>query len=220
MWKVNFRNKVRFYTSLLLIISGVTIIFYTSILNVDDRTTVDKFYGNEAKTLIESLKNTEWGNSSRGRKILSAFREEEIRVVTPTEIRINSSSHYTYDNGILSGPAEGMMSVEKGVFRIHISLYNKYDDSSIPNGKTIEFMDFSISEDEFIHILVDELLSRHQRGYFFVEGEASEQEEMDAWLAAEEAVKAYYRNENYSVIGLSNSSPRYGPDNRLYIKVR
>jgi hypothetical protein len=42
---------------------------------------------------------------------------------------------------------------------------------------------------------------------------------MDAWNAAEEAVKAYYDDENYSVDGLSQSPPLYGDDNPFYFRL-
>ena len=58
-------------------------------------------------------------------------------------------------------------------------------------------MDYAIPEDEFIHILIDELVSRYWGGVFFVDGEAPVQEEQDAWRASEEAVKAYYYDSSY-----------------------
>jgi hypothetical protein len=220
MFKINFKNKVRFYVALGLGIAGVIILIYTSFLNVDDRTNVDKFYGSEATRIVKELKNTKWGKSSRGRKILAAYREKEIRIITPKKIKHNENVYYSYEDDVLLGPAEGMMAIEQGVFRIYISVYNKNDGSLKEGVKTIDFMEFRIPEDEFIHILVDELLSRHQRGFFFVDGEASWQEEIDAWEAAEESVQAYYNDENYVVYGFSQMPPNYGPDNDFYMRVR
>ena len=75
-------------------------------------------------------------------------------------------------------------------------------------------------QDEFIHVLIDELASRVQRGAYFVNGEASNQEEIDAWNAAEEAVKAYYGDNGHYVMGMSSEPPTYGEDNKFYREIQ
>ena len=216
--KFSFKTKIRTCVFGFLLLSGISIYFYTGLLNVDDRTSVDKYYGEQAEEIVKKLKKTDWGKSSRGKKILNAFATSEIRIITPSKIMYKDKEYSIYEGKILNSPAEGMMAIERGVFRIYISVYDENDlDIDV---KTIDYMNYKIPEDEFIHILIDELLSRHQRGYFFIDGEASRQEEEDAWLAAEEAVKAFYDDDSYSVRGLSHGFPNYGPNNIFYMMVR
>jgi len=195
------------------------VFYYTGFLNVDDRTSLDNFYADRSEYIVNKLKETEWGKTSRGKKILRSFDRTELRFITPQKMVTNNGIiYYSYENSVLNGPAEGMMAIEQGVFRIYISLYNINDKSLRKDVKTFDYLEFSIPEDELVHILVDELLSRYHAGNFFVDGEASVQEEQDAWRASEEALQAYYDDPEYK-IGFSFSEPKYGASNIFYRKV-
>jgi hypothetical protein len=182
-------------------------------------TNLDEYYDKSAYLVVERLKQTEWGRSYRGKMILSAYRHGELRVIVPHKIVINGHEYYSFENSILNSSASGMLEKSQGMYRIYIGLYH-VSELKHKNVRLLRYADYVIPEDEFIHILIDELLSRYQLGTFFINGEASHQEELDAWEAAEEAVKAYYDDENYKVNGLSSSPPKYGPDNPYYIQVR
>ena len=210
----SFRCRVRFYVILLLSILSMSTYFFVFYQRADYQSSVDIYYATKARRIIEDLKNTEWGKGDRGQKILGSFKEKELRIAMPKLVYINNKKHYTYDRDIVEGPSCGLTLKNKGVFTIYISTYHLSELSE--NRKIIVYADSGIPEDEFISILVDELLSRYWEGKYFVDGEASIQEEIDAWNASEEAVKAYYRDDNYKVNYHSGQPPSYGPSNPSY----
>jgi hypothetical protein len=216
--KIKFKTKVRFYTFITLLSATILTTIYLSFIKTDNSTTLDHHYGKSAELIVERLSLTDWGRTSRGRKILSAFHLDEIRIVVPHSIQVNDKIYYQYDDDVINSASSGAMVKYQGSYTIYIGVYHI---SEIQNkSQLIRYMDYAIPEDEFIHVLIDELLSRHQRGVYFVDGEASWQEEIDAWNASEEAVRSYYSDDHYQVDGMSHAFPKYGPITDNYIEVK
>jgi hypothetical protein len=217
--RVHWSTKVRVYVFGFLIIAASFTSYYLNAIKHDDRNEIDRFFGDQAEFVVQKLKKTDWGKTSRGRKVLSAFRTEEIRVIWPARIRVGEHSHYYINSDFVNGASSGVMTIENGIYRIYIGIYHE-SEIKVRRTRIIQKGEYVMPEDEFVHVLVDELVSRAQRGLYFVHGEASKQEELDAWNAAEEAVKAYYNNPYYFVDGLSASPPKYGPNNPFYRKIQ
>lgn len=217
--KINFKTKVRFYTFVSLLVATILTTVYLNFIKTDDSTTVDHHYAKNAELIVDQLKMTQWGKTSRGKKILSAFHIEEVRIITPFKVTVNGNDHYAYRHDIIGSASSGAMVKEHGQYQILIGVYHIKDLSSSEK-RLIRYMDYAIPEDEFIHILVDELTSRRLEGMYFVDGEASQEEELDAWRASEEAVKAYYGDPSYQIKEFSHSCPKYGPSNEKYQEIQ
>jgi hypothetical protein len=214
------KNRVRLYIIIALLIFSFSTVSYLHYVQIRTATSLDVYFSNQAETFVERLKLTVWGNTSRGKNILNTFNKEEFSVITPRLLMLNGKRHYFYNSKILESASSGAMVKYVGQFTIYIGLYHSSELNDVNHRRIVSYMDFSIPEDEFIHILIDELVSRYWEGKFFIEGEASIQEERDAWNAAEEAVKAYYNNNKYFVRVHSSQPPGYGPSSDKYIKIQ
>ena len=206
------KNRVRLYITIALLIFSFSTVSYLHYAQIRTATSLDVYFSNQAETFIERLKLTVWGNTSRGKIILNTFNKEEFSVITPRLLMIKGERHYLYNSNILESASSGAMIKYVGQFTIYIGLYHSSELNDVSDRRIVSYMEFAIPEDE--------LVSRYWEGKFFIEGEASIQEERDAWNAAEEAVKAYYNDSKYFVGVHSSQPPGYGPSSDKYIKIQ
>ena len=137
---------------------------------------------------------------------------------------------YLYEDEEFNSGGEGLYTPGPPE-RIKISLYSVNDlkkqktytniggkqvlGTFIPND-VLSFGNYGIPRSELIHVLIDEFVSASMGGEQFVNGVASKQEELDAWILAEDALRTFYGNK--IEISASFSKPQYGPDNPAYVE--
>ena len=204
---------------------------------------------NAVKNIINKLKGTKWGKSSRGSKILSAFHPSEFIFEGKTAKTIKSRDgkrsmkiYSTDPSDEVSGPREGAMVKlsrywlfgtwwKTTSFEIHIGVHNKGEErpptkttlsqsantpvTHIP--KVIICGCWWATDHELVDVVIDELVSRYQKGKYMIKGSASRQEELDAYGASNEAIRAYLNDPTFHIPGRKTN---YGPSNPSYTPIK
>lgn len=204
----NHSCKYRIMSIIVITILGLMVFFkYKSTEGM-----VQDYFRSECKVITDRLIAQNWYGKC-GNKILSNSITIEFEL--PHMIKVGNTISHTYNEKDFFGGGEGMYLVGPPE-KIKISLYPIVDLNS--QGKDVlRYGSYGIKRSELVHVLVDELVSASMKGEQFINGEASKQEELEAWRLAESALCCFY---NHRVkIPASYSKPQYGPNNPNYQSV-
>jgi hypothetical protein len=173
---------------------------------------VQDYFRSECLVITERLIAQNW-HGECGNKILSNSIAIEFEL--PYMLKVGNSVHHTYKEKEFFGGGEGIYLVGPPE-KIKISLYPITELDSYEKD-VLRYGSYGIKRSELVHILIDELVSASMKGEQFINGEASKQEELEAWRLAESALCCFY---NHRVkIPASYSKPQYGPNNPNYRSV-
>jgi hypothetical protein len=218
----SFRYRI---ISLLIIFSLSFLAYY---YYTPTRGEVQDYFRKECEIINKRLLAQKWYGEC-GEKILKNNVAIEFEI--PHMVKAGRRVLYVYEDEDFHSGGEGMY-ISGPPERIKISLYHineltnqktyvniggeKVLGTFIPND-ILSYGNYGIPRSELLHVLIDELVSASMEGKQFVNGSASKQEELNAWILAENALKTFYGNK--MEIPASFSKPQYGPNNTSYVEV-
>ena len=196
--------RISYFLIIILLSIGVKNVYFPS------QDQIQKSFRSECEVIIDRLIAQRWQGDS-GLKILNSRKDIILKFDLPEMVRSGNRISHKYRYFWTGG--EGMFVVGPPKVII-ISLYPK---RRLEGNSILSYGGYGIDRDELIHVLIDELVSASMGGEQFVDGEASCQEEREAWELAEDALDFFHGKD--IVIPASFSPPVYGVDNKNYISV-